>query len=71
MARVNVPRAGCPHKLGACARRRLMREATKTPTTKELKASAGKMGETLQTKLLPTFFTSQSFMEEWQRQRHC
>ena len=62
---VNLPRAGRPHKLSDRARRRLVREATKTPMTtlKELQASAAEMGETLQ-QLLPGFFTNQSFMEE-------
>ena len=48
---VNLPRAGCPHKLSDRARRRLVREATKTPpiTLKELQASAAEMGETLHT----------------------
>src|SRR4029434_6551795 len=46
---VNLPRAGRPHKLSDRARRRLVREATKTPMTtlKELQASAAKMGETV------------------------
>ena len=48
---VNLPRAGRPHKLSDRARRRLVREATKTPMTtlKELQASAAEMGETLHT----------------------
>src|SRR4029434_4843941 len=48
---VNLPRAGCPHKLSDRARRRLVREATKTPMTtlKELQASAAEIGETLHT----------------------
>ena len=48
---VNLARAGRPHKLSDRARRRLVREATKTPMTtqKELKASAAEMGETLHT----------------------
>src|SRR4029434_6380345 len=48
---VNLPRAGCPHKLSDRARRRLVREATKTPMTtlKELQASAAEMGETRHT----------------------
>src|SRR4029434_9383500 len=48
---VNLLRAGCPHKLSDRARRRLVREATKTPMTtlKELQASAAEMGETLHT----------------------
>ena len=48
---VNVARSDCPHKLSGCARRRLVREATKTPMTtlKELKSSAAEMGETLHT----------------------
>ena len=47
---VNLARAGRPHKLSDCARRRLVREATKTPMTtlKELQASAAEMGETRQ-----------------------
>ena len=52
--------------------RRLLREATKTPMTtlKELKASAAEM-DGLCIQLLPTFFTSQSFMGAWQREGHC
>ena len=48
---VNLARAGRPHKLSDRARRRLVREATKTPMTtlKELQASAAEMGETLHT----------------------
>src|SRR4029434_3119067 len=48
---VNLLRAGRPHKLSDRARRRLVREATKTPmiTPKELQASAAEMGETLHT----------------------
>ena len=70
---VNLPRADRPHKLSDCARRRLVREATKTPmaTLKELTSSAGEIGETGETQqLLPWFFTSQSFMGEWQRESH-
>ena len=42
---------GRPHKLSDRARRRLVREATKTPMTtlKELQASAAEMGKTLHT----------------------
>src|SRR4029434_3466312 len=49
---VNLPRTGRPHKLSDRARRRLVREATKTPMTtrKELQASATEMGETLHTR---------------------
>src|SRR4029434_8311483 len=45
---VNLLIAGRPHKLSDRARRRLVREATKTPMTtlKELQASAAEMGET-------------------------
>ena len=52
---VNLPRAGRPHKLSDRARRRLVREATKTPMTtlKELQASAAEMGETLHTTTFP------------------
>ena len=48
---VNLARAGSPYKLSDRARRRLVREATKTPMTtlKELQASAAEMGETLHT----------------------
>src|SRR4029434_3866687 len=48
---VNLPREGRPHKLSDRARRRLVREATKTPITtlKKLQASAAEMGETLHT----------------------
>src|SRR4029434_7923429 len=48
---VNLPRAGRLPKLSDRARRRLVREATKTPMTtlKELQASAAEMGETLHT----------------------
>ena len=48
---VNLARAGRLHKLSGRARRRLVREATKTPMTtlKELQASATEMGETLHT----------------------
>src|SRR4029434_1109475 len=48
---VNLARAGRPHNLSDRARRRLVREATKTPMTtlKELKVSAAEMGETLHT----------------------
>uniref|UniRef100_A0A8P4FYI4 Transposase Tc1-like domain-containing protein n=1 Tax=Dicentrarchus labrax TaxID=13489 RepID=A0A8P4FYI4_DICLA len=48
---LNLPRAGHPQKLSDRARRRLVREATKTPTTtlKELKASVAQMGETVHT----------------------
>src|SRR4029434_10363380 len=48
---VNLPRAGRPHKLSDLARRRLVREATKTlmTTLKDLQASAAEMGETLHT----------------------
>src|SRR4029434_5129037 len=51
---VNLARAGRPHKLSDRARRRLVREATKTPVTslKELQASAAEMGETLLTTTL-------------------
>ena len=51
MARVNLARAGRPHKLSDRARRRIVREATKTPMTtlKEFQASAADMGETLHT----------------------
>ena len=63
---VNLPRVGRPHKLSDRARRRLVREATKTrmTTLKEFQASAAEMGECI---LLPGFFTNQSFMEE----SHC
>ena len=46
---LNLPRAGRPQKLSDRARRKLVREATKTPTTtlKELKASVAQMGETV------------------------
>ena len=52
---VNLPRAGRPHKLSDRARRRLVREATKTPITtlKELQASAAEMGEILHTTTVP------------------
>ena len=48
---VNLARAGRPHKLSDRAKRRLVREATKTPMTtqKELQASAAKMIETMHT----------------------
>lgn len=48
---LNLPRAGRPYKLRDRARRRLMREATKTPTTtlKEFKASLAQMGKTVHT----------------------
>ena len=48
---INLPGARCHHKLSDLARRRLVREATKTPmaTLKELKASAAEIGETLHT----------------------
>ena len=53
---VNLARAGRPHKLSA--RRRLVREATKTPMTtlKELQASAAEMGETLHTTTVARVF---------------
>ena len=46
---LNLPRAGCPHKLSDWARRGLVREATKTDTTslKKLRASVLQMGETV------------------------
>ena len=46
---LNLPKAGRPHKQSDRARRRLVREATKTPMTtlKELKASVAQMGETI------------------------
>ena len=49
----NLPKAGRPHRLTDRARRKLVREATRTPMTtlKELKASAAEMGETLHTML--------------------
>src|SRR4029434_3851052 len=48
---VNLARAGRPHKLSDRARRRLVREATKThmTTLKELQALTAEMGETLHT----------------------
>lgn len=48
---VNLASAGRAHKLSDRARRKLVREVTKTPVTtlKELKASAAEKGDTLQT----------------------
>ena len=45
---VNLPKAGCPQKLSARTRKKLVREATKTlmTTLKELKASVAVTGET-------------------------
>ena len=53
---VNLPKAGRPHRLSDFARRKLVREATKTPMTtlKELQASAAEMGETLLMQKLKT-----------------
>lgn len=49
MTCVRLPRADHPHKLSARARRRRVREATKTAMTtlKELKALAAETGEIL------------------------
>ena len=63
---VNLPRAGRPHKLSDCARRRLVREATKTPMTtlKELQASAAEMKETAYNNCCPGFSPSKA---SWRR----
>ena len=55
---VNLPRAGCPHKLSDRARMRLVREATKTPMTKLQQLRWERL--CIQ-QLLPGFFTNQSF----------
>ena len=49
MTRLNLPKPGHHHKLNDRARRRLVKEATKTPMTtlKEIKASAAELGEML------------------------
>ena len=46
---MNLPRSGRPRKMSDRASRRLVREATKTPTStlRELQASAAEMGETV------------------------
>lgn len=65
--RVKMPRAGLLHKLSECARRRLVREANKTPLTtlKELNASAQLRWERLCIQqLLPGFFTIQSIKRQ-------
>lgn len=45
----NLPRADYPHKLSDSAKRRLVREVTKSPLTtlKELKTTAAEVGKTV------------------------
>ena len=69
---VILPRSSLPHKLIDCTRRRLVKEATKTPMTilKEFKNTAAEIGETLHTATVAGFFR-QSLMGKWRRESHC
>ena len=52
---INLPRAGPPHKLSDWARRRLVRENAKTPTTS----------------LKELLHQSKLYGKQWQREGHC
>lgn len=57
-------RSGCPHNLSDHARRRRVREDTRSPWLRWERHSVDKQ-------LLLWFFTNQCFTGEWQWERHC
>src|SRR4029434_2067466 len=61
---INLARAGRPHKLSDRARRRLVRETTKTTMTTLKELQQLRWERLCIQQLLPGFFTNQSFMEE-------
>lgn len=69
----NYTQVGLSHKMSDCTRRRLVREATKTPVTtlKELKASATELRQTPHSTTVAWVLHQSDFMGKWQRENHC